>query len=616
MATYQDINILTDYLGVPFNVALDAIRRANGNVHIAADLVFRKTDRRRSTRSERAGLSQNPLALSRTSSQETTVVTSEFEYCSDRDNSDDLCRTTACDPVHVLHLPAGGSNESWEVADSPHSPLATVSLSISRLIRRATKTGDVQTKTKAPTVAPRTEGTDVVTSPCIGRAPGTELHPEDGKKNSTPCVCQEAKNSRMVQCSTCERWYHYECAHLAEDNMPTGPWYCHFEVNASTPPLDRNGSKFNELESRALYLTVKKLAPLGKGFWEKVSDRLLSDFNIRRTATSVKFDWVRNSSAIWGFDERTAVQYSERQEQERKTLLRCQISGTVMPTKIGFRAIGEGLHSSETTTEVDIRKRKPSKATWPPGKLRNPVQLVDGGHEEEDGNLALIRPRITAMKRKRATVLDDNEDNNINTGVDNDCPGVSTFKRVRSAQEATGGKFIKGVEALGNRAPTVPSASRRAVLASSHVAAWEQATNTADTNAAIAVRAPASPATLMTPSLADTGRGTTQDVIIFGTSDDSSSPTPPAEDAFLRGNVLHVVGGVDTHISHWFCCYGPAIQFQSRFEALAEHRRSVKEYLRDIEPDLDWYEGPWEGVNELLWTGDEEHQLRYMFEEA
>jgi hypothetical protein len=63
-----------------------------------------------------------------------------------------------------------------------------------------------------------------------------------------------------------------------------------------------------------------------------------------------------------------------------------------------------------------------------------------------------------------------------------------------------------------------------------------------------------------------------------------------------------------------YCYYDPPLPFQSRFEALAEHRRHVKEMLKDIEPNLDWYEGPWESESELLWTSGEEYQIKAMFE--
>jgi hypothetical protein len=59
--------------------------------------------------------------------------------------------------------------------------------------------------------------------------------------------------------------------------------------------------------------------------------------------------------------------------------------------------------------------------------------------------------------------------------------------------------------------------------------------------------------------------------------------------------------------------YGLPPQFHSRFDALAEHRRYVKEMLKDIEPNLDWYEGPWDGAIELLWTSAGECSMKAMF---
>ena len=78
----------------------------------------------------------------------------------------------------------------------------------------------------------------------------------------------------------------------------------------------------NDLESRALFLTVKSLAPLHGKFWEAVSEKMRSEFNIIRSVTSVKMEWLRYSSAWFGFDERDCTQYTEADYAARKALYR------------------------------------------------------------------------------------------------------------------------------------------------------------------------------------------------------------------------------------------------------------------------------------------------------
>jgi hypothetical protein len=67
-------------------------------------------------------------------------------------------------------------------------------------------------------------------------------------------------------------------------------------------------------------------------------------------------------------------------------------------------------------------------------------------------------------------------------------------------------------------------------------------------------------------------------------------------------------------VGYYYGGGSPAPVFQSRFDALAEHRRFVKDLLRDIEPGLDWSEGPWpEQKSELLWGGEDKMQYGAMF---
>ena len=106
-----------------------------------------------------------------------------------------------------------------------------------------------------------------------------------------------------------------------------------------------------------------------------------------------------------------------------------------------------------------------------------------------------------------------------------------------------------------------------------------------------------------------------------------SIPTSPAGDApsldsdeeplspsSFGGHMLQSIYPNNGPIDYYYCSHSPAPVFQSRFEALADHRKHTMELLKDIEPNLDWYTGPWDHEkSELLWTGDEEAQYRAMF---
>ena len=49
------------------------------------------------------------------------------------------------------------------------------------------------------------------------------------KKRKLYCICQRPGNAvdgTMIECETCNEWYHCQCVSIREDSIPSS-WECH-----------------------------------------------------------------------------------------------------------------------------------------------------------------------------------------------------------------------------------------------------------------------------------------------------------------------------------------------------------------------------------------------------
>ena len=399
---------------------------------------------------------------------------------------------------------------------------------------------------------------------------------------SAQCVCTLLNDDSMIQCATCGRWFHLPCVHLRPDTIPASSWYCHFEVNSTTKPYNNAGNRMNELESRALFLTVKHFAPLNSRFWENVSEYMLSNFNIIRSVTSVKMEWLRYSSAWFGFDERNENQYREEDVAARKALFRSSQKDVKQPPLL-WKWLGIPLDQYDG---MEVKKqRKPRVLNKPASKPRT-------------------------AKRKIVVVSDDSDS-------DDELP-VPAVKRTKTTTRApvppptVGGKWIGSEKVFKAAAPQTPETQktlREADLAeqsaqfvdsaAANAAAISMARNS---QLAVADSAENGPFSLIDPALES--KDTTP---LLGLEE----PTSPSS---LGGNILSSIYPTDGPIDYFYCSSDPAPVFESRFDALAAHRHHVKDMLKEVELNLDWFEGPWaKDQSELLWTGYVEPEWAAMF---
>jgi hypothetical protein len=440
------------------------------------------------------------------------------------------------------------------------------------------------------------------------------------------CICTLNNHDQMISCSTCGRWFHYECVHLTPETIPAGDWFCHFEASSSTKPYNNSGNRMNDLESRALFLTVRYLAPLSSKFWEAVSEHMRTQFNILRSVTSVKMEWLRYSSAWWGFDERNCRQYREEDRAERRSLYRSSQKDAKQPPLLWFylemplRQPGEegSGRPKERKPRFLVRKEKPEKrkrvvviddsdsddqmpvpankrrhvyatATPTPAVVRRPVNVIS-------------MPPLTAMPRQMPT------------------PSPAPLPTV-------GGKYVASQEVFAT--PAVQTSEARKIITEARVMP------TASANVGSATAAAAGLASAKAAKAKETEEQAQEQAIASLSALNpieqqpiTASSVPPTivkngivvgtlPDLFSADSALHQAAYNPTSsIDYQFCSCPPAPIYESRFDALAAHRREVKEMLKDIEPILDWSEGPWTSAEELLWTGDEEAQFRAMFPDA
>jgi hypothetical protein len=335
----------------------------------------------------------------------------------------------------------------------------------------------------------------------------------------------------------------------------------------------------DDVESRALYLTVKKLAPLHGKFWDLVSEHMLSHFNIKRSATSVKLEWLRYSSAWWGFDERNCIQFGEHQHAERHSLYRCTPKNGV-PPPLEWHYLSMPLRKAGDEGSGLPKERKPRVLKKNPEKAQS-------------------------AKRKRYVVLEDSDS-------EDQMPRPANKRRQMSRSvpvppPTVGGKYVETKEVFATPTPQSPLALKTIVEA--HIAPTPSAhVGPAAAAALVAARiiepSPA-PVNEQLVAVASAPTVLVNNGAIIGTVDDLFSAQVE-----LKPGALRPAFPVDIETGT-----GGEMPI-SRFEGLVAHRREVKHMLRNIEPKLDWSEGPWVSAEELLWTGDEEAEWKATFGDA
>jgi hypothetical protein len=568
MATYANITLLTD-LGFSYEDAHRAMQQAAGDGNRAANILFSKRQvRQRTNTSERAGPSRSLATPPKTASPKTiTIPDNEEEPDTKESDNDDLYGLPT--PKHTPATATTTATDSEDDAEGDDDGLYAPPWPTPARKTPASTVSVADIPSPAPTPAK-------TVIPANNLNINAEL---SGNENTgPPCVCQEANNHNMIQCTTCHRWFHYKCVNLTATAIPSGVWCCHFEPNPTSLPIDNSGFKLDELESRALYLTVKHLAPLSKGFWENVSSYLKTQFNIVRSHTSVKLDWVRNSSAIWGFDERDATQYGEHDVAMRKRLQRSQIENKGGPPRLTFRAIGQGLKKVQSTVKV---KAKPAKQTK---RKRSSI-------EDESDSVSEDEPPVPAIKRRRPVVH-------------------KSVASKRVDHTLMGGKYVnvdgKPVPSMNGKHKSANTFIPKPVAHKSIACKAPVERVNSPAPATVAITTVAKQPLPQNQALATTPITTARAATFIAAV--QQEPTQCYGDQLLSPLFPTSHGTIppDDFNSDYMCCiYGPPPPYQSRFDALAEHRRYVKNMLKDVEPNLDWYEGPWEGEDELLWRETE-----------
>lgn len=557
----ERVETLTTVFGFSAKDAQRALTRCAGNIEQAAELLLEGHLRRRATSntfptiSETAGPSSAPSTSSYDEHEHDT--TSQLQ---DSKDSEDISSSSIAAAVATIHT-VEDSEEELSDLDSDQDDLY------------------------APP-SPIRQQPIPQSDPCSTLA-STHNHRTFGVSSNTEgecaqCVCTLPNSLEMIQCTTCERWFHYDCVHLTSSTIPDGDYYCHFESNSNTAPYNNAGNRMDDIESRALYLTVRKFAKLGPKFWENVSQYMLTNFHIVRSVTSVKMEWLRYASAWWGYDERNCKQWGEEDVKERHKLYRSNQKDQESPPLI-WKFLGMAVNRAEPTAAKKARKpRAPTKSAQKP---RTP-------------------------KRKRASTESDNDS-------EDDMP-VPSIKRTKNVQRIPvpppniGGKYVGSQEIFTSPAQQTPEAMQMIREADLDEKSW-QYVNSAAANAAVLAQLRSNKAASIDP-LPETDPLVSSSVV----ADDDVSVGVGFEGFMpgaIDGTLLPAYNSVEDLSNNYYNGGGSSAPvFQSRFEALAEHRQFVMDSLRDIEPGLDWCVGPWpEQKSELLWGGDEELEYGAMF---